>query len=263
MMHDRQLDEALRDAAQPVAARVQAPSARKLLDEIVRSDPAVPAAPVAMRAARRRPLLVTAGAALALTAAAVVTVNGIQADSAYASWTPEPSPLPAAEAQLIVDRCLPAPGSAGSRVVIGERRGDYAYVNVLTAEGSITCFRDHDGRVRDTSVLASPVDAARLGAKGVELYAWPQLHTAEGYARLMAGRLGSQVTAVEITVRGASGDVVRTVQATVHGGFFAAWYPEPLAQADTDTTSLTLRLGDGGTVGGLSASDLMDEPKLD
>ncbi|BCJ43466.1 hypothetical protein GCM10010168_42240 [Actinoplanes ianthinogenes] len=258
MTNDRTLDQALRHAAVPVDARAHRPAAQNLLDEILRSDPTVLAGPAAMSRPRRRPRLMLAGAALALAAAAVFTVTTVSTDRAYASWTTDPSPLPATDAQSIMSACLPSSGAAGARVAIGERRGEYAYVTVLTADGNVTCFRDHDGRVSETSVLAAPADAARLGAAGIDLYAWPQVHTDEGYARLMAGRLGSQVTAVEITVR--PGVVVR---ATVTGGFFAAWYPEGLAESAENNTSLTLRLADGRTVAGLTARGLMEEPKLD
>lgn len=263
MTYDR-LDQILRAGAEPVTARVQQPSTRKLLDDILRDDAPPVAVPTGMTGPRRRWLRPAfAGAALSLLATAVLTLHGADADRAYASWTPDPSPLPAAEARQIVDTCIPAPDAATARVVIGERRGDYAFVNVLTAEGSVTCFRDHDDRVRDTSILAAPVDAARLGAKGIELYAWPQLRTDEGYARLMAGRLGSRVATVEITVRNKDGNVGRQVRATVTDGFFAAWYPEGLVEAGTNSTSLTLRLNDGTTIEGLTARSLMEAPKLD
>ena len=261
MTTDR-LDQALRGAAEPVAARAQQPSARKLLDDILRDDLAVPAAvPMSRRRRRLRPAV--AGVALVLAATAALTFNGGGGDRAYASWTSVPSPLPATEARDIVGRCIPAADVPAARVVIGERRGDYAYVNVRTAEDSITCFRDHDGRVHETSILAAPVDAASLGNKGIELHAWSQLRTDEGYARLMAGRLGAQVTAVDITVRSADGASERTVRATVGDGFFAAWYPEGADEANTNRTSLTLRLSNGGTVDGLAARDLMEQPKLD
>ncbi|GAA4594771.1 hypothetical protein BJY16_001431 [Actinoplanes octamycinicus] len=261
MTSHRDLDQILRNAAEPVAPRGRQPLAQQLLDDIVRTDPTTPAAPVTMTARTRRPRLALAGAALVLAAAAVFTVNAVGADGAYASWTNDPSPLPASEAQSIAARCVPA-GTQSAQVAIGERRGEYAYVNVRTADGSITCFRDHDGRVHDTSVLASPVDAALLGTRGIELYAWPQLHTEEGYARLMAGRLGTQVKAVEVTVRHQDGTSGPAIRATVSDGYFAAWYPEGLEESNTNSTSLTLRLADGSTVGGLAARDLMEEPML-
>lgn len=264
-MTDDRLDRALRDAAEPVPARAARPAARALLDDILRSDPAAaPAGPAPMTTrphpmTTRRPRLAFAAAALALAATAVLVVGNLDADRAYASWTPDPAPLAAAEASRIAGEC--APGAGDARVAIGETRGKYAYVNVRTAGDSLTCFRDSTGRVHQASILAAPAD--RLGGTGVELYGWSQLRTDEGYARLMAGRLGARVTAVEITVRPrAGGDGGRTVRATVHDGYFAAWYPETAEAASTNTTTLTLRLAGGGTIPGLSARDLMEQPKL-
>ncbi|WP_157408446.1 hypothetical protein [Actinoplanes sp. N902-109] len=133
----------------------------------------------------------------------------------------------------------------------------------MAPDGSRICFRDSDGTVRQTSILTVLTPAAQLGARGVDMYAWSQLATGEGFVRLMAGRLGSQVTGVDITVQPGSGDPARTLHATVRDGYFAAWYPEGAQEADTDVTTLTLRLRDGGTVADLSASALHEHPKLD
>ena len=107
-----------------------------------------------------------------------------------------------------------------------------------------------------------PVKAATLGATGVEMQGWPQLRTAEGYCRLMTGHVGSQVVGVDITVRARSGDRSRTVRATVEDGYFLAWYPEQPDESSGNTTSLTLRLRDGGAVEGLSARALMGAPRV-
>jgi hypothetical protein len=255
------IDQALRAAAEPVPSRVARPAARQLLDDIVRTDPATANPLPAVR--RRRPLrLAVAGSALALVAAAVVVVNGPGTGRAYASWTPDPAPLPTADARDIVDRCVPAAERAGAHVVIGEARGRYAYLDVLTAEGSRTCFRDHDGGVRESSIMVDPAGAAQLGRTGIEMYGWGQLRTDEGYARLMSGRLGSRVRSVDIVVHGRDGSS-RTMRATVRDGYFAAWYPEGLAEAGTNHTTLTLTMADGTTESGLAAADLHDQPKLD
>ncbi|MFG1605041.1 hypothetical protein [Actinoplanes sp. NPDC049265] len=302
------IDQSLRAAAEPVPSRVARPPARKLLDDIVHSDPSValtaaartpaartptaheatariptaheatartPAAreaaartpvapaPAALSARRRRfPRLAVAGSALILVAATVAVVNGLGPGRAYASWTPDPAPLPAADARAIVDRCVPTAERPGARVAIGEARGRYAYLDVLTADGSRTCFRDHDGDVRQSSVLVGPAGAAQLGRTGIEMYGWGQLRTDEGYARLMSGRLGSRIRKVDIVVRGRDGSS-RTVHATVRDNFFAAWYPEGKDEASTNRATLTLTRADGTTESGLAASVLLDQPRLD
>jgi hypothetical protein len=256
-MTNDELNHAIRSAAGPVPHRAGQAHAQELLERIVRTDREPDAAP------RSRRRLVFAGAAAALTAAGAVIAGLVAGGPAYASWTPDPGPVPAAEARDIVSKCLPAPEAGAARVVIGETRGDYAYLNAVSPEGSRTCFRDHNGRVSETSILTVLTGTDKLGTSGVELYAWPQLRTDEGYIRLMAGHLGSRITGVDITVRADDGSSSRTARATVENGYFAAWYPEGKDESSSNTTTLTLHLADGGTVKDLSASELYEHPKLD
>jgi hypothetical protein len=267
------LDQALRDAAEPAPARVGQPPAQALLDRIVRtSAEAVPAPAAARRAGWRTRKTVVAVLTATAAAVAAVTLPNLASGPAYASWTPQPDPLPAADLAGLGDRCVARVGDEypeypesdrAARVVHGEQRGDYAYVSVVTPGWSASCFRDHDGNVRNASIIVAPVGAAKLGGRGVELQAWPQLRTGEGHCRLMTGHVGAQVVGVDITVRDGSGDRSRVVSATVEDGYFLAWYPEPIDESGSNRTSLTLRLADGGTVGGLSARDLHDAPVLD
>lgn len=254
----KNLDQALRSAAEPVPVRVTREPARELLEQIVRSDRQAVPAPVATRVPRRRLRLLLGGAAGALTAAGALVLSLVNIGPAYASWTPDPTPLPAGEARDIVAKCVPAPEQGTARVVISEKRGDYAFLNAVTPGWSRTCFRDHDGTVRESAILAGPLGTGQLGADGIQLYSWGQLRTEEGYVRLMAGNLGAQVTGVDITVRARDGGSTRTVRATVRSGYFAAWYPEGVPEANTNRTTLTLRLAGGGTVAGLSAGALLE-----
>jgi len=254
----KQLDQALRSAAEPVPARVDREPARQLLEQIVRSDRQAATAPAATRAPRRRLRLAIASAAGALAAGGAVLLSLVNIGPAYASWTPDPAPLSAAEAGEIVAKCVPAAERGAARVVISEKRGDYAFLNAVTPGWSRTCFRDHDGKVSESAILAGPLGTGQLGAKGIQLYSWGQLRTEEGYVRIMAGNLGTQVTGVDIAVRARDGGSTRTVRATVRAGYFAAWYPEGSPEADTNVTTLTLRLAGGGTVSNLYARDLFE-----
>lgn len=263
------LDRALRDAAEPVPARVGQVPAQALLDRIV--DSPVTTAPAATRAARpgrRSRRTVVATLAAAVTTAAALVLPNLGPGAAYASWTPQPSPLPVADRTEIGDRCVTLvtqeyPDTRpASRVVHGEQRGDYAYVSVITPAWSASCFRDHDGTIRKLSFMVDPVRAARLGRQGVEMQAYGQGRTEEGFCRLMTGHVGADVVGVDLSVRGADGES-RIIQATLEGGYFLAWYPERADEANTSTTFLTLRLAGGGTVEGLSARDLHDLPILD
>jgi hypothetical protein len=260
------LDRALRAAAEPVPARVGQAPAHDLLDRIV-SSPVHPApTPAAWRP--RKALVAVFAAVVAVAATAALTLPNLGSAPAYASWTPDPRPLTAADQSDFTNRCTAEVSktwqySASDNRVLGEQRGDYAYMSLIAPSWSSTCFRDRDGTVRSDSIFAAPVSAAELGRKGVEMQGWSQLRTEEGYCRLMAGHVGSQVVGVDIVVRSSTGERVRTVQATLNGGYFLAWYPEGRDEADTNRTALTLRLADGGTVENLNARDLYDAPVLD
>jgi hypothetical protein len=266
------LDQALRDAAEAVPARVGEPPAQALLDHIVSSTPHSMPDPVNRGRAAWRPRKVAIAVFAAVVAAtAALTLPQFGSDAAYASWTPQPSPLAAADRDELADRCIAqqvrgeypySEADLAARVVHGERRGDYAYVSVVTPKASASCFLDHDGKLRNASIMMEPVKAATLGATGIELQGWPQLRTEEGYCRLMTGHVGSRVVGIDITVRASSGDQSRTVRATVEDGYFLAWYPESLDESSSNTTSLTLRLAGGGTVEGLTARDLMEAPRV-
>lgn len=265
------LDQALRDAAEAVPARVAEPPARALLDRIVTSTPhSVPDPVNRGRAAWRPRKAAIAVLAAAAAATAALTVPQLGSGTAYASWTPQPSPLAAADRDELADRCIARvraeyPSSEpdpAARVVHGERRGVYAYVSVVTPKSSASCFLDHDGKLRNASIMMEPAKAAALGGAGIEMQGWPQMRTEEGYCRLMTGHVGSQVVGVDITLRDRSGDRSRTVRATVEDGYFLAWYPEQSDESSGNTTSLTLRLRNGGAVEGLSARDLMEAPRV-
>ncbi|MEU8089966.1 hypothetical protein [Micromonospora chalcea] len=260
MTHDDVLARTIRSAAVPVPARVAQEPARELLERIVATDRRPRPAPA--RTSHRRPRLAIAGAAGALAAAVAFTLTFLNAGPAFASWTPEPSPISDTEARDIAGKCLPAQDASVARVVIGEKRGEYAYVNAVSPAGSQTCFRDRNGDVTNTSILTVLTSTERLGAGGVELYSWGQLRTDEGYVRIMAGHVGSQVTSVEINLRTEDGDSSRTARATVRDGYFGAWYPEGLDESSSNTTTLTVRLADGSAVI-LSARELYEQPKLD
>ncbi|MFF5056698.1 hypothetical protein ACFY1S_26305 [Micromonospora sp. NPDC000663] len=260
MTDDDVLDQTIRSAAVPVPARVGQEPARELLERIVATDRRP--RPTPARTPHRRPRLAIAGAAGALAAAVAFTLTLVNAGAAFASWTPEPSPISDTEARDLTSKCLPAQDASVARVVIGEKRGEYAYLNAVSPAGSQTCFRDRNGDVTNTSILTVLTSTERLGAGGVELYSWGQIRTDEGYVRIMAGHVGSQVTSVEITVRTEDGDSSPTARATLRDGYFGAWYPEDPDEASSNTTTLTVRLADGSAVN-LSAKKLYEQPKLD
>jgi hypothetical protein len=264
MSHD--LDHRLRAAAEPVArGRVHSGAAQDLLERVVATprDAHRPRTVV-----RHRTRWALAGAAAAAVTAATLAVPGLGGDGeAYASWTATPAPMAAGDTTALGRDCMrelaasfgdryPETDLTSARKVLGERRGKYGYLAVATPGWSATCFRDAAGAVHSGSIMESPVSDAKLGRRGVELQGWGQLETGEGYARLMSGHLGSDVAGVDVTIPDGT-----TVRATVEDRYFVAWYPE--AVDETRPTTLTLRLADGSTVGGLSARDLYEAPALD
>ncbi|GAB7045154.1 hypothetical protein [Catenuloplanes indicus] len=269
-MNRSDLFSALRDAAEPVPSRVHTGSAQAMADRITATAPSPVARESAAGSAVTRPssvrrarLALAAGVVAVAAAGATIAVPHLGAEPAFASWTPAPAPLPAADATAIVDECVPAAGysldEARAGRVIGETRGDYAYLSVITDRWIVACFRAADGAVLSPSQFEAPVTAAELGRTGVEMQAWPQFQADDGYARLMTGRVGSDVTAVTITVTGAES---RTVQASLQDGYFLAWYPEGADESSTNSTALTLTLTDGTTIPSISARDLHDAPRL-
>ncbi|MEV6493863.1 hypothetical protein AB0M20_35365 [Actinoplanes sp. NPDC051633] len=241
--------------------RVAQPHAQALLDRVVRAPATRPAAP----ARTRRLRLVTVGVLAALIGLAALALPRLGGGPAYASWSSTAKPVPATDRADLLARCgavvrddYQAEGPA--RMLLAEQRGHYVAVSVGTDAWTATCFRDRDGSVLNPSFLHEPVNRRRLGGTGVELQGWPEVRTAEGYCRLMAGHVGSDVVTVDIIVHRTSEP--RTVRATVGDGYFLAWYPA-VTGGESVRTTLTLRLAGGGTVDGLAAGDLMNGPVLD
>jgi hypothetical protein len=274
------INRLLSAAATPATrGRVQQRSAQDLLERIMATprtataDHADHADPAPARFARwsstpRVRWAMTCATAVAIAAAVTVGVlvgAGGSHQDAYASWTARPAQLPAADLKAIGTRCVTdnrnyfhAPNASleTAKVVIGEQRGVYGYVYVDMGTWVAACFRDATGEVHTPSIFADPVDVGRLGGKGLELQGWGQLSTPDGKCRVLAGRVGTNVISVDITVPGKG-----TVNATVTNGYLLAWYPEPNPEKAVQT-KLTLRLKDGTKVANLSASALMEEPYL-
>jgi hypothetical protein len=266
MTSDRTLDQALRAAAESVdRGRAHRPAAQDLLNRVVATPRVAP--PVSRPARNRRGRWALAGvAAAAVVTAASLVLPGPGGDrQAYASWTATPAALSPDDTAALARECVRGHLTGygyrlddldRARKILGERRGAYGYVAVATPAWTAGCFRDEAGAVHAGSMMEAPVTDAQLGRTGVEMQGWSQLRTGEGFARLMSGHLGRDVVGVDIAIPGG-----RTVRATVEDRYFVAWYPE--AGDEQRPTTLTLRLRDGRTVGGLSARDLHDAPKLD
>lgn len=112
-----------------------------------------------------------------------------------------------------------------ARTVVAEKRGNYLFLALATADGSTAqCFFDAadpstvDGMTGGSTTAASPLPKP-LSADGLEAAGAGSAGGPEGTYAFTQGRVGTHVTAVTIRSEG------HTVQATVTDGYFAAWWP--------------------------------------
>ncbi|MEV0157012.1 hypothetical protein AB0H57_25230 [Micromonospora sp. NPDC050686] len=237
------LDIALRslDAASTMTA-VQQQHAAATLERIVTTPPAPlsdqPGAAPPVRRSPRRLLLISAAAA-AVAAGVLVLPSGGGGGRAYASWTPVPAGLTAAEVDLVAPACRKRLGDGHldldrARLVLAERRGEYVVLLY---------------RTDDPDVSGSCLAHNRQGSDDVDDVAWgiggssgPALPApARGFtqgaisdfvdASVTDGAAGPGVAGVTIH----AGEL--TVQASVSNGRYVAWWPGPAFTSARDQRS--------------------------
>jgi len=234
--------------------RAHTPAAQQLLARILetpRTAPAPDLGTTPARAVRRtgapRRAWLLAGAAALVAGAVVVPTLGGGPGAAFASWTPVPGTVPAAEATTKEAECL-ASGENPSGALTGavtERRGDFTFTLVATDQGFNSCMvfdaapTGPNGPQEQGASSWARADSLPLPAAGDTAVQWGQTFTsAVGSYTSAVGRVGSDVTAVQITPRGEE-----TVRASVGDGYFTAWWP---GKRD-DHLSVTTTLTDGST----------------
>ncbi|PWJ51803.1 hypothetical protein SAMN06264364_12081 [Quadrisphaera granulorum] len=210
------------------------------------------------RSARLRRRWVLVGASAAVTAAGLVAAQVVSdqgTPQAFASWTPDPTPLTAAEAASWEADCLavasrrppgddtPAPGPQIAGVA--ETRGLFTAMVAVTPQGVASCLSS-DPRTRPGVPLDrigpsawSPSDnLAAPPEDGVTVGGGLSSRDEGGTFTLVMGRAGAAVTGVVVT-----DDRGQRVAATLGSGYFVAWWPA------WSTGSLTVRttLADGRT----------------
>ena len=191
---------------------------------------------------RRRPRAWWLIPAAAATVVGLLVLPGGVAPKAYASWTPTPGAVSAADLKLAADACqarlvemskpeefpadqTPMVKPETAKVIIADRRGAYVFVALRTdTDSTIECLSAADSPAAVTSAGAglttratsapSLLTATQLDASGGAMASGP-----EGSLISAIGRVGSGVRAVTIRSEG------RAVQATVSDGYFAAWWP--------------------------------------
>ncbi|BCY10392.1 hypothetical protein [Actinoplanes sp. L3-i22] len=230
------------DAAEPFTAE-QRRHAGTVLERIVATAPEQP------RPVRRRRLVPVAAAAATVLAAALVVWPGGAGDSpAYGSWTSVPTGLSAAEIALVGPACLDELGWGRSdrdraTLTLAERRGEYAVLLYRDADLAGACLAHNVPGSADVDDVVAGAASGSSGTAPARGYRDGALADFRG-ASITEGVVGAEVTGVTIHARS------RTVQATVTGGRYVAWWPGPSFDRDAAhgprlflTYDLTLRDG--------------------
>ena len=252
---DPTTDTALRslDPAGP-AADVHGTDAQALLARIVATDPAAGltsaeagsaasgrAGDTATADTPRRPMpmrrrLVLAGAAVA-GAVAFTIVPGLGGSSpAFAGWTATPSGVQATDLASAAAGCKDYLGRAlppakpgedpnmptaadvfASTPVIAERRGDWTFVLMASAEFEVSCLTS--GRSYGSGAIDPARQVSLKPREALVTSVGASTFDSDGYLSVN-GRVGSEIIGVTVHADGTD------VRATVKSGRFLAWWPE-------------------------------------
>lgn len=196
----------------------------------------------------------------AATVAAFAVPGVVGGGQAFASWTPTPENLTAAEIVSVGDACVShwmlnndTDSGFGGTPVLAERRGDWSYVALSDGAGfTFTCVLPNEAIGADPEDYASKM----LGAAGNDAeLSTPRARQIsdvssitgvidEGEFNLVEGRVGRDVIAVSVLRPGSD-----VIEASVDNGRFAAWWPAPRADDGNvgDVYRLRATYADGST----------------
>lgn len=216
------------DAAAPTLSDEQRHRAAETLERIVATPPRRSAPASAPAPGPRRWRLALVPAAVAALALGLIVVQGGGGDRAYASWTPEPSPVSDADLDVVADACRSMlDGSidlGAARLALAERRGEHVVLLYRTEDPdtSGSCLVGH----LEGSRRVDGVSAGAGGSSGPAQLAPPTGFTQGAVAQYQGasitdGAVGEQVVGVTIH----AGDLV--VEASVEDGRYVAWWPGP------------------------------------
>ncbi|MCG7322864.1 hypothetical protein [Arsenicicoccus bolidensis] len=212
--------------------------------------------------------LIPAAAAAGLATVFAVTggPGGVGGSTAYASWSATPQPVDAATRATAEQACRdglrgslssmsqdvpadqrPTTDPGAIRTVVAEKRGNFLFLAMSAPDGSTQqCFfgaddpSQVDGATGALVTKDSAVPAALMPGQ-IEWWGGGRSSGPEGTYAFTTGRVGPGVTAVTIRTAGQS------IQATVTGGSFAAWWPAaqtpPNAPGPAEAYDLTLADG--------------------
>ena len=271
---DRATSDALRslDPAADVDQQVVAgPRAQGSLARILATGSDGPATPPPVRTgwARPRRRWALAGAALVGVGALVLAPGMVRDQTAFASWSATPTAVAPGPATVSAEDCRTthariatrrsqegqsSPGSDRTGadtadVLLVERRGVWTFVVLGGAGGfEATCLlRDTPGGRASSTGFSGTLEAGTVASASntVVTHGANAIVYDDSILREIIGRVGSNVASVVINTREQG-----PVNASVHGGYFAAWWPGPpiVGVVGTDPQpTITLILKDGTT----------------
>jgi hypothetical protein len=206
---------------------------REMLSErAAQIDPAASARLRAIdyRPRRRRGPTLPALGALGVGATAVVLAVVTLASSAppaFAGWSPNPTPPATGQLAAAEHACSANLGTP----VLTDTRGPYTVSIYADATSSRTCLQG--GSLSIASSSSGP-NQANVSAGQVQLNGSGMENSSGQALTLVNGRIGAGVTSVTIDRSDGS-----SVQATVSGGWYLAWWPGTVHATTAEVTTTT------------------------
>ncbi len=171
------------------------------------------------------PAIGALGAAGTGAAIAALVTLGSSAAPAFAGWQPTPTaPAPGQLAQA-AQACGQGLGSP----VLSDSRGPYTASIYADSTTSDVCLSGNGVSMSSSSTSGAPTGIA---AGQIELAGGGTRDSAGNALTLVDGRIGAGVTAVTIARSDGS-----SVQATVAGGWYLAWWPGAVAATNAQVTT--------------------------
>ncbi len=181
------------------------------------------------RARRRRgpalPALGALGVGAAAVAATVAVTLGSSAAPAFAGWSPTPTPPAVGQLAGAEQQC----GANLGTPVLTDTRGPYTVSIYADATSSHLCLQG--GSLSIASANSGP-SQADVPSGQVQLFGFGIDNSSGQALTLVDGRIGAGVTSVTIDRSDGS-----SVQATVSGGWYLAWWPGTARATTADVTT--------------------------
>ncbi|MEV6239523.1 hypothetical protein [Lentzea sp. NPDC051838] len=192
----------------------------------------------------RRPLtLGLAGAALAATMIAGISLVPGATDEAFARWTPTPGQPSNEQALPQANACTSAwqaPAPSPSDIVLAETRGVASILVLKKGNGLAECMVVGDKVFNYQALTDGPVPP--LPDTQVKTETWSSSGDGDEVYSRMVGRMGPGVTRVELHLR--NGQVIT---AGTGSGWWTAWWPGPEGGLADGSMKVVVHTADGST----------------